>query len=567
MAAVQAPRSVVEATIAGIEGLVVANHNAPLQSIVSGSHAGVDEAAARFAKAGIDVARLPVAAAFHSPLVQPAQRSLAALIETIDWHAADAPVYSNTTARPHAADVVQTRRQMAEHLVRPVEFAAEIEAMHADGARVFLEVGPKSVLSRLVAKILDGKPHAAIALDDGTGLPGLLNGLAQLACAGVAFDVAELFAGRSCKVGRPRPARLAEARARADQARLDAQRKRRPSRRRAGAAGRRSARRGCCAARHRCDAGHRSRRRGRRSPPRPLSPRPCRRCPRRAVERAENGSATGRNNAFTMERGTTDGHATTTTRRGRPDLGRVLRDDATVPRDPGTRHERLPGRCDAGRPPCRADCAPRHRSRSRTRATESRRRRALTRHGTKRCRTSAHRRCRPLRPPPPRRRGVEAGACRTRDERNERCQRHPRRRRAERHRRQRRNGCRQRDLRRADRERQPPDDQRKRCRRTRRQPGERDRSAAADRHAARDRRRQDRLPPGHAGPGPGPRVRPRHRFDQADRGRGRDAAGTARPLPGGAGRRTPDAQHPANAERDARAAARARPKGRRFTPF
>jgi NAD(P)-dependent dehydrogenase (short-subunit alcohol dehydrogenase family) len=112
-------------------------------------------------------------------------------------------VYSNNTARPHADDVAEVRRQMAQHLVRPVEFAAEIEAMHADGARVFLEVGPKSVLSRLASKILEGRPHSAIALDDGTGLAGLLNGLAQLACAGVAFDVARLFAGRSCRPGDP----------------------------------------------------------------------------------------------------------------------------------------------------------------------------------------------------------------------------------------------------------------------------------------------------------------------------------------------------------------------------
>ena len=203
MAAVQAPRAIVEQTIAGIAGVLVANHNAPLQSIVSGPHAGVAEAATRFTKAGIDVAQLPVAAAFHSSLVQPAQRSLAALIDTIEWRPAEVPVYSNTTARPHVADVGAMRQQMADHLIRPVEFAAEIEAMHGDGARVFVEVGPKSVLSRLVTKILDGKPHAAIALDDGTGLPGLLNGLAQLGCAGVAFDAARLFAGRSCRLGDP----------------------------------------------------------------------------------------------------------------------------------------------------------------------------------------------------------------------------------------------------------------------------------------------------------------------------------------------------------------------------
>ena len=75
--------------------------------------------------------------------------------------------------------------------------------MYQDGARVFLEVGPKSILSRLTAKILAGRPHAAIAVDDGTGLAGLLAALAQLACAGVALDLRPLFERRSCRIGNP----------------------------------------------------------------------------------------------------------------------------------------------------------------------------------------------------------------------------------------------------------------------------------------------------------------------------------------------------------------------------
>jgi malonyl CoA-acyl carrier protein transacylase len=95
----------------------------------------------------VEVTPIPVAAAFHSALVKPAQEPLSALIEA-DALAADAlPVYSNTTARAHAADVARVKRQMAEHLVRPVEFVAQIEAMYADGARVFVEIGPKSVLA------------------------------------------------------------------------------------------------------------------------------------------------------------------------------------------------------------------------------------------------------------------------------------------------------------------------------------------------------------------------------------------------------------------------------------
>jgi acyl transferase domain-containing protein len=203
MAAVQAKREAVEEAIADIDGVVIANHNAPMQTIISGPHAGVKAAAALLAKAGIDVTEIPVAAAFHSSLVRPAQAALAQMIDATDWQPCHVPVYSNTTARAHSADVAQTKRQMAEHLVRPVEFVAEIEAMYHDGAHVFLEVGPKAVLSRLTSKILDSRAHVAIALDDGTGLPGLLDALGALMCAGIEIDPSRLFEGRGCTLGDP----------------------------------------------------------------------------------------------------------------------------------------------------------------------------------------------------------------------------------------------------------------------------------------------------------------------------------------------------------------------------
>jgi acyl transferase domain-containing protein/NAD(P)H-dependent flavin oxidoreductase YrpB (nitropropane dioxygenase family) len=203
MAAVSAPRKVVEDAIADIDGVIIANHNAPLQSIVSGSREAVKAAAAKLVQAGAEVVEIPVAAAFHSSLVKPAQQALSELIEATPWAATRVPVYSNTTARAHANDVARVKRQMAEHLVHPVEWVAQVEAMYADGARVFVEVGPKAVLSRLVSRILDGRPHVAIALDDGSGLSGLLGGIGQLLCAGVALDPTLLFARRDCRVGDP----------------------------------------------------------------------------------------------------------------------------------------------------------------------------------------------------------------------------------------------------------------------------------------------------------------------------------------------------------------------------
>lgn len=201
MAAVPALRKDVEAAIAGIPGVIVANHNAPLQSIVSGTHAAVKQAIEALAKAGIEATPIPVAAAFHSVLVQPAKAQLGAMIEATPWSATRIPVYSNARAEAHDADVQKVRQCMAEHLVQPVEFVAEIEAMVEEGARTFVEIGPKAVLSKLVGKILAGRPHVAVATDDGSGVAGLLKALGQLACAGLSLDWQRLFAGRDCRLG------------------------------------------------------------------------------------------------------------------------------------------------------------------------------------------------------------------------------------------------------------------------------------------------------------------------------------------------------------------------------
>lgn len=202
MAAVQAQRAEVDRLLADVSDVVVANHNAPLQTIISGTRAGVEAAMAKMTAAGLDVTPIPVAAAFHSKLVAPAQSALAAMIESTDWQPGQMPVYSNATGRPHADDVATVKRSMAEHLVQSVEFVSEVESMYVDGARTFIEVGPKAVLTKLTAKILAGQPHKAIALDDGSGIGGFLNGVAQMLCAGLDLDLSVLF-GRDCRVGDP----------------------------------------------------------------------------------------------------------------------------------------------------------------------------------------------------------------------------------------------------------------------------------------------------------------------------------------------------------------------------
>lgn len=203
MLAVQARREDIEVALTNQNDVVIANHNAPLQSVLSGSRSAIESAEKKLLAAGIITNQIPVAAAFHSSLVKPAQRALANLIDNMEWQPCRIPVYSNTTAKPHAAEVGTTKKLMAEHLVNPVEFVSEIESMYQDGARIFLELGPKSILSKLTDKILINQPHKAISIDNGSGLSGMLNALGQLLCAGIDLNVMRLFTHRDCMSGDP----------------------------------------------------------------------------------------------------------------------------------------------------------------------------------------------------------------------------------------------------------------------------------------------------------------------------------------------------------------------------
>ncbi|WP_341716227.1 SDR family NAD(P)-dependent oxidoreductase [Micromonospora sp. FIMYZ51] len=179
--------------------LVVANLNAPTQTVVSGRRASVEAFVARCQAAGLAVHMLPVSCAFHSPLVAPARQRLAELLRTTAFAAPRIPVYANSTAAAYPQDPATLVDLLADHLVRPVRFVEQVEAMFAADARVFVEVGPRKVLSGLVAGILGDRPHLAVPVD----VPGrpavatMLGCLAALAAEGAPVDVRPWFAGRS----------------------------------------------------------------------------------------------------------------------------------------------------------------------------------------------------------------------------------------------------------------------------------------------------------------------------------------------------------------------------------
>jgi acyl transferase domain-containing protein len=185
-------RALLDSAPADIGTLVIANDNAPTQVVVAGHRADISWVETAATAAGLTTVRLPVASAFHSPIVASSSAPLTEYLTSLELGAAAFPVYANATAQPYGQSVAD---QLGDQVRQPVRFREMIEAMSRDGINRFIEVGPGRVLTRLVDQILDGTPHKAVALDDPKvdGLRGWHRGLAALAADGVAVDLAALF--------------------------------------------------------------------------------------------------------------------------------------------------------------------------------------------------------------------------------------------------------------------------------------------------------------------------------------------------------------------------------------
>jgi [acyl-carrier-protein] S-malonyltransferase len=96
--------------------------------------------------------KLKVGGAFHSPLMQPAQDELAAAIEVAKFETPICPIYQNVDGKPHT-DPVEIKENPIKQLTAPVRWTYDVQAMIADGAKEFIELGPGAVLQGLVKKI------------------------------------------------------------------------------------------------------------------------------------------------------------------------------------------------------------------------------------------------------------------------------------------------------------------------------------------------------------------------------------------------------------------------------
>jgi len=144
------------------ETVVAANFNSPGQLVISGTLAGVEEACAKLEEAGArKCIKLNVAGAYHSPVMEMAVEPFKKALEGVTFKAPIAPIYQNVDSLP-SEDPVEIKEKLIQQLTSPVKWQQTVLNMSEDGARSFVEIGPKPVLSGLIRRITGREMTTAI---------------------------------------------------------------------------------------------------------------------------------------------------------------------------------------------------------------------------------------------------------------------------------------------------------------------------------------------------------------------------------------------------------------------
>jgi len=141
------------ANASGDQILVPANYNAPGQIVVSGHAEACDRAEVVAAEMGLRAARLAVAGAFHSPLMQPAADGMAEALAAVAFQAPEIEVWSNVTAAPHDPGNMELLKQrLVEQIVRPVRWAQCCSGLPTGDTIAYHELAPGTVLRGLMRR-------------------------------------------------------------------------------------------------------------------------------------------------------------------------------------------------------------------------------------------------------------------------------------------------------------------------------------------------------------------------------------------------------------------------------
>ena len=143
----------IEAAIAGLEGVYIANYNCPGQIVITGFAQGVEKASEVLLEAGAKrVLPLKVSGPFHSPMMKEAGEKLEQVLQEIELSPLRIPYVTNVTAE-YVKEIGETRNLLKEQVASSVRWQQSMERMIANGVTTFVEIGPGRTLAGFLRKI------------------------------------------------------------------------------------------------------------------------------------------------------------------------------------------------------------------------------------------------------------------------------------------------------------------------------------------------------------------------------------------------------------------------------
>lgn len=141
-----------EAASSGV--VQAANFNSPGQVVIAGEKAAVERAIEIAKTKGCKKAvSLPVSVPVHTPLMQRAADRLARDLAAISWSDLRMPLINNAEARP-IVKAGEIQASLVRQLPSSVLWEDSVLAMAAMGVKTFVEIGPGTVLSGLIRRIV-----------------------------------------------------------------------------------------------------------------------------------------------------------------------------------------------------------------------------------------------------------------------------------------------------------------------------------------------------------------------------------------------------------------------------
>ncbi len=203
MAAIEATEEEAKESIAGREAeLSIAAINGPSSIVISGAEAAVEEVRTAWEEKGRRTKRLAVSHAFHSPLMEPMLGEFGEVAEGIAFSEPKIPIVSNLTGELLTSEQATDPAYWVRHVREAVRFADAVNALQAQGASTYVELGPDPVLCAMARESLGEDTQAAFVptlRESRAEATAISTAIAGAHAAGAKLDWSVFFAGTGAK--------------------------------------------------------------------------------------------------------------------------------------------------------------------------------------------------------------------------------------------------------------------------------------------------------------------------------------------------------------------------------